>query len=136
MPWESFVINCFGRFVDEQMTLLGWGRDALAERSGLDELTIEAILDSPVLPEWPDPDALLALARAFALPVREVVLRAAEGCGLHVTGPLNPAETILLATNEELMREVRRRLALGARTGQYLSSPAQHWEADTSAPSA
>ena len=130
------MINSFGRFVDEQLTLLGWSRDDLAERSGLDDWTVAGLLDSPVLSEWPEPDVMLALARAFSLPVREVVLRAAEGCGLHVTGPLNPAETILLATNEELMREVRRRLALGARTGQYLSSPTQHWGADTGAPSA
>ena len=117
------MTNSLGVFVHEQMRLLGWSRAALVERTGLDEWTLEAILDAPILPEWPEPHAVLALARAFSLPVREVVLQAAQGCGLNVVGPLNPTETLMLASSEELMREVRRRLALGARTGQYLASP-------------
>jgi len=117
------VTNSLGTFVREQMRLLGWSRPGLVERTGLDELTLEAILDAPVLPEWPEPSVMIALARALSLPVREIVLQAAQGCGLHVVGPLNPTETLMLASSEELMKEVRRRLALGARTGQYLASP-------------
>jgi hypothetical protein len=116
------VTNSLGTFVREQLRLLGWTRDTLQERSGVDEWTLEAILDAPVLPEWPEPAAMLGLARALGLPVREIVLQAAQGCGLHVLTPLNPTETVMLASNEELMREVRRRLALGARTGQYIAS--------------
>lgn len=130
------MINSLGRFVQEQMDLLGWSRAALAAHSGLDAWTLEAVLELPVLPEWPDPDAMLSLSRVFNVPVREIVLHAAEGSGLSVMGPLSPTETMLLATNDELMREVRRRLALGARTGQYLTSPAQHWATDSGAASA
>ena len=118
------MTNSLGTFVHEQMRLLGWSRETLLHRTALDEWTVEAILDAPVLPEWPEPQAMIALARAFNLPVREVVLQAAQGCGLHVLAPLNPTETLMLASNEDLMREVRRRLALGARTGQYIASPA------------
>jgi hypothetical protein len=118
------VTNSLGTFIREQMRLLGWTRPMLVERTGLDEWTLETVLDAPVLPEWPEPHAMIALARAFSLPVREIVLQSAQGCGLHVLGPLNPTETLMLASSEELMKEVRRRLALGAKTGQYIASAA------------
>ena len=118
------MTNTLGTFIQEQLRLLGWTRDTLQDRTGLDEWTLEAILDAPVLCEWPEPSAMIALARAFGLPVREIVLQAAQGCGLHVLTPLTPTETVMLASSEELMREVRRRLALGARTGQYIASRA------------
>ncbi len=121
------MTNSLGVFVQDQMSLLGWSRASLSERTGLDRWTLEAILESPTLADWPDSDAVLALSRAFAVPVREVVLRAAEGCGLHVMEPLSPTETMLLASNDELLREVRRRLALGARTGGYLRAPQDRW---------
>ena len=117
------MTNSLGTFVHEQMRLVGWTRPTLVERSGLDAGTLEAILDAPVLAEWPEPSVMVALARALNLPLREVVLQAAQGCGLDVVGPLNPTETLMLASSEELMNEVRRRLTLGARTGQYLGSP-------------
>ncbi|GAA2737838.1 hypothetical protein GCM10009867_26660 [Pedococcus aerophilus] len=124
------MINSLGVFVQDQMSLLGWNRAVLAERTGIDEWTIATILDSHVLAGSPDTDDILALARAFSMPVREIVLRAAEGCGLHVMAPMNPTETLLLASNDELMSELRRRLALGARTGGYLAAPAQRWDVE------
>jgi hypothetical protein len=123
------VTNSFGTFVQEQLTMLGWDRAMLAERSGLDHWTIEGILDLPHLATWPDPDELQSLALALAIPVREVVLRAAQASGLDVMGPLNPTETLLLASNEELTGEVRRRLALGAVTGGYLAGPGNRVDA-------
>lgn len=124
------MINSLGVFVQDQMSLLGWNRAVLSERTGIDEWTIATILDSHVLAGSPDTDDILALARAFSMPVREIVLRAAEGCGLHVMAPMNPTETLLLASNDELMSELRRRLALGARTGGYLAAPAQRWDVE------
>lgn len=124
------MINSLGVFVQDQMSLLGWNRAALSERTGIDEWTIATILDSHVLAGSPDTDDILALARAFSMPVREIVLRAAEGCGLHVMAPMSPTETLLLASNDELMSELRRRLALGARTGGYLAAPAQRWDVE------
>jgi hypothetical protein len=116
------VTNSLGTFVREQLELLGWTRDVLAEATGLDPWTLEAILDAPALPEWPEPHAMMALARALNLPVREIVLQSAQGCGLDVLGPLNPTETLQLASSEELMREVRRRLTLGISAGQLTAT--------------
>lgn len=124
------MINSFGAFVQEQMDLLGWSRAVLSERTGIDQWMIATILDSHVLAGSPDTDDIRVLSCAFSMPVREVVLRAAEGCGLQVMAPMNPTETLLLATNDELMGELRRRLALGARTGGYLAAPAQRWDVE------
>ena len=125
------MTNSLGTFLQEQLRVLGWSRATLASRTGLDEWTLEGILDSPVLPEWPQPDEMLALSRALCLSTREIVLRTAEGSGLSVLGGIEHTEAVLLATNDELMREVRRRLALGARTGQYITSAPQHRGVDT-----
>ena len=122
------MTNSLGIFVGEQLRLLGWTRATLHQRTGIDEWTLEAILEAPVLPEWPEPHVMLAIAGALGLPVREIVLQAAQGSGLSVLTPLNPTETLMLASSEELMAEVRRRLALGARTGQYLSSVAGSYD--------
>jgi hypothetical protein len=130
------VTNSLGSFLQEQLRVLGWSRAQLATRTGLDEWTIEGILDSPVLPEWPQPDDMLALSRALCVSVREIALRAAEGCGLNVLGGIAHNDAVLLATNEELMREVRRRLALGARTGLYLTGASQQQGVDTGVQSA
>jgi lambda repressor-like predicted transcriptional regulator len=130
------VTNSLGSFLQEQLRVLGWSRAQLATRTGLDEWTIEGILDSPVLPEWPQPDDMLALSRALGVSVREIALRAAEGCGLNVLGGIAHNDAVLLATNEELMREVRRRLALGARTGLYLTGASQQQGVDTGVQSA
>lgn len=124
------MINSLGVFVQEQMDLNGWDRASLVERTGMDQWMLATILDSHVLAGSPDTDDILALARAFSMPVREVVLRAAEGCGLQVMAPLSPTETLLLASNDELMGELRRRLALGARTGGYLAAPAARWDVE------
>jgi hypothetical protein len=130
------VTNSLGSFLQEQLRVLGWSRATLATRTGIDEWTLEGILDSAVLPEWPQPDDMLALSRALCVSVREITLRSAEGCGLSVLGGIDHTEAVLLASNDELMREVRRRLALGARSGQYLSSPPQFRGVDTGASSA
>jgi hypothetical protein len=130
------VTNSLGSFLQEQLRVLGWSRAQLATRTGLDEWTIEGILDSPVLAEWPQPDEMLALSRALCVSVREIALRSAEGCGLNVLGGIAHNDAVLLATNEELMREVRRRLALGARTGLYLTGASQQQGVDTGVQSA
>jgi hypothetical protein len=128
-----FVINSLGSYVQDQLVLLGWSRLALVERSGIDDWQLEGILESPVLAEWPAPDVLLSLAKAFNVSVREVVMRAAHGCGIHVEEGLSPTETLHLISNEELMREVRRRLALGAATGGYLSKHGQRLDTESGA---
>ena len=103
------MTNSLGTFLQEQLRVLGWSRAMVA-------VTIDGVA-----------------CRALCLSTREIVLRTAEGSGLSVLGGIEHTEAVLLATNDELMREVRRRLALGARTGQYLTSAPQHRGVDTGA---
>jgi hypothetical protein len=127
------VNNAFGSYVQAQMDLLGWSRLALVERSGIDEWQLEGILEPPILAEWPTPEVMLSLAKAFTVSVRELVFRAAQGSGLYVEEGIDPTDAVHLISNEELMREVRRRLALGAATGGYLASPGHPFDADSGA---
>jgi hypothetical protein len=116
-------VNALGSYLQDQMDLLGWSRATLVARSRVDPLELDAVLDASVLAEWPQPETLMGLARVFRVPVREVVMYAAEGCGLGVLSTMPAVHTLSLTSNEDLMREVRRRLALGAATGGYLTSP-------------
>ena len=128
---EPSVTNSLGSFVQEQMRLLGWSRDALVERSGLDRWELEGILESPTLPEWPTPSVMLTLAKTFGVSVREIALVSAEGCGLYVAATSDPVAAMSHLSNEELMREVRRRLSLGAATGGYLTNPGAFVESES-----
>lgn len=127
------MTNSLGSYLQDQMSLLGWSREALVERSGLDRYEVEAILDSPVLMQWPEPEVMLSLARAFNVELRDVVLHSARACGLHVELTSEPLDSVSLVPNDELMREVRRRLTLGAATGGYLANPSQCFGADSGA---
>lgn len=124
-------VNSLGGFVQEQLVLLGWSRAALVERSGLADWEVEALLDDGVLADWPGPHVVLALAQAFHVPVRDVVLHAAQGCGLHVELDASALRAVATASNEDLLREVRRRLALGAATGSYLSAASNRLGSDS-----
>ena len=127
------MTNSLGSYVQEQMGLLGWSREALVERSGLDRYEAEAILDSPVLMQWPEPEVMLSIARAFNVELRDVVLHSARACGLHVEVIPDHVESVSTIPNDELMREVRRRLVLGAATGGYLANPSPLFGADSDA---
>lgn len=122
MTTEDSVTNSLGRYVQEQMGLLGWSREVVVERSGLDRRDLDAILEAPVLPELPEPTVMQSLASTFDVTLREVVLHAARACGLNVDAKAETADAVQRVGNEALMREVRRRLALGAATGGYLAT--------------
>ncbi|HET8594671.1 MAG TPA: hypothetical protein VFM07_05445 [Intrasporangium sp.] len=119
-------VNALGSYLQDQLDLLGWSRATLVARSRVDGYELDAILDAPMLAEWPQPETLMGLARALSVPLREVVMYAAEGCGLGVLATAPAVHTMSLTSNEDLMLEVRRRLALGAATGGYLTSPSRY----------
>jgi hypothetical protein len=84
------------------------------------------ILNKDWLADWPSSQVIDALARALHVPARELVLRAAEACGLSVEEE-GPGAGLLDSSNEDLMRELRRRLALGASAGNYLATSSSPW---------
>jgi hypothetical protein len=120
-------------------------RELLAE-TGLEENDVLSAFRSAPLAEWPKPQVITALARALGVPVRDLVLRTAEASGLAVEeqspreAETVPAPKVLDAVavcpaladvnNEDLMRELRRRLALGASTGGFLTTGTNHQLSD------
>lgn len=126
-------MNTLRGFLLDHMAQRGWDAAELAASSGLAAEEIAPLLGDETLSGWPSPAVVKGLAKALQVPCREVVLQAAEACGVPVDAPgaapvAAPAEAlveeagILQATNEVLLREVRRRLALGAASGSYLAS--------------
>lgn len=119
-------MNRLGAYVRAEMAWRNWTLTDLTRGTGLDESDLMPILSRDWLPDWPSTQVIDALARALHVPARELVLRAAEACGLSVDDEATAAG-LLDSSNEELMRELRRRLALGASAGNYLSTGSGHW---------
>lgn len=119
-------MNRLGAYVRAEMADRGWTLADLTRGTGLDESDLMPILSKDWLADWPTSQVIDALARALHVPARELVLRAAEACGLSVDLEASPAG-LADASNEQLMRELRRRLALGASAGNYLSTASSPW---------
>ena len=119
-------MNRLGAYVRAEMADRGWTLADLTRGTGLDESDLMPILSKDWLADWPSSQVIDALARALHVPARELVLRAAEACGLSVDLAASPAG-LADASNEQLMRELRRRLALGASAGNYLSTASSPW---------
>ena len=139
-------MNSLGAYLREEMAWRDWDFRELLAQTGLEENDVLSAFRSAPLAEWPSPQVISALARALGVPVRDVVLRAAEASGLAVEQQVPrdaervPAPAVLDAAavcpaladvnNEDLMRELRRRLALGASTGGFLTTGTNHQLSD------
>jgi transcriptional regulator with XRE-family HTH domain len=119
-------MNRLGTFVRAEMDLRSWTLTDLTRGTGLDESDLMPILSKDWLADWPSSQVIDALARALHVPARELVLRAAEACGLSVEEEGQVAG-LADSSNEDLMRELRRRLALGASAGNYLATASSPW---------
>jgi transcriptional regulator with XRE-family HTH domain len=119
-------MNRLGAYVRAEMADREWALSDLTRGTGLDESDLMPILSKDWLADWPSSQVIDALARALHVPARELVLRAAEACGLSVDLEAS-ADGLADASNEQLMRELRRRLALGASAGNYLATAPSPW---------
>lgn len=119
-------MNRLGAYVRAEMEWRNWTLTDLTKGTGLDESDLLPILSKDWLADWPSSQVIDAIARALHVPARELVLRAAEACGLSVEDE-GTAAGLLDSSNEELMRELRRRLALGASSGNYLATGSSPW---------
>lgn len=119
-------MNRLGAYIRAEMAWRNWTLTDLTKGTGLDESDLMPVLSKDWLADWPSSQVIDALARALHVPARELVLRAAEACGLSVEEEAAGAG-LADASNEELMRELRRRLALGASAGNYLSTASSPW---------
>ena len=119
-------MNRLGAYVQAEMDWRGWTLAELTKAAGLAESDLMPILTRDWLADWPSSQVVDAVARALHVPARELVLRAADACGLSVDEE-GPGATLADSSNEELMRELRRRLALGASAGNYLTTSSSTW---------
>lgn len=111
-------MNALAGYLYNNLRRLGWGVDDLAAASGLSRSTILELLDpAEELTALPDFGTVDALVSALDVDRTEVVLRAAEACGLSTSPVATPQPTLKTATNSQLVSELRRRLANGARSG-------------------
>jgi hypothetical protein len=115
-------MNALAGYLYAELRAYGWGVDDLAARSELPRATILSLLDpAEERSMLPDPDTVRAVADALGVERTELVLAAARACGLATVRAGRPEPTLRTATNAELIRELRRRLASGARAGALLS---------------
>jgi transcriptional regulator with XRE-family HTH domain len=114
-------MNSLGQYLQGHLTKRGWAPSDLARRSGVAESEILPLLEGEALAEWPSPAAVMGMAKALKVPARDVVLMAAAACGIDPGAAPRVQSDVARATNDELLREVRRRLALGASRGTYLA---------------
>jgi hypothetical protein len=116
-------MNSLGRYVHSEMAWRDWSLSDLAAHAGLAEDDLLPLFNAGPLADWPSSRVISALADALRVPSRELVLQAAEGCGLPVQAETVGAE-LVRASNAELLQELRRRLAMGADAGGHLSTSA------------
>ena len=114
-------MNSLGAYVREEMAWRDWDFAELQTRTGLDEEELLALFVGERLADWPSARVLHALGNALGMSTRELVLLSAQATGLAVE-PETGGSDLSEVSNEVLMRELRRRLALGASTGGYLST--------------
>lgn len=118
-------MNCLGAFVREEMAWRDWDLAELMAQTSLSEDELLELFDGEQLADWPSLRVVRALGKAFRVSAQDVVLLAAQACGLAVERE-TPSADLSAVGNEELMRELRRRLALGASTGNYMTTKRGH----------
>jgi hypothetical protein len=119
-------MNALAGYLYGQLRAHGWGVDELASRSGLSRATILSLLDpAEERSMLPDCITVEAVAEALGVDRIDVVLAAAEACGLATARASRPEPTLRTATNAQLIRELRRRLATGAAAGSVPRQRAQ-----------
>ena len=130
-------MNSLGTYIRDEMERRQWALGDLTRWASLDEADLLPLFDPDPLPDLPSSRVIHELADALGVSVQAMVLRCAEACGLPLeresvgataegrqgrAGVDDVATALSSVSNEELMRELRRRLALGASTGSYLAS--------------
>lgn len=115
-------MNSLSQYVWTQMHQQGLRPAELAARAGVSVEAVSDLLAGETLKDMPPVELLSGVADALGARVDDVVLKAAKACGLAVQVKAAASAALSAVPNEELLREVRRRLALGASAGGYLAS--------------
>jgi hypothetical protein len=111
------MANKLAVLIEERLAVKGWSVGDLMRETTLDPGTLSGLLGPEVLPDMPDGDTVDKLAAGLGLSAVHVVLHAVEACGL-ATSPMGDRQAALRnASDADLVRELRRRLAAGRNSG-------------------
>jgi hypothetical protein len=110
-------MNELGELVEGQLAVKGWTLGDLLPRIGITAGEALNLFGPASLTTLPDGSVMSALAAALDLPFQEVVLAAASACGVPRTVTAGREVMLHEATNDQLWRELRRRLIAGRHHG-------------------
>jgi transcriptional regulator with XRE-family HTH domain len=111
------MANELAVLIENRLAKKGWSVTDLVRETGLTAGTVAELLGPRELPGMPDGDTVERLATALGIPPRRVVLRAVEACGMATSWAGDREHGLRTASDEELMRELRRRLLAGRSSG-------------------
>lgn len=99
--------------IEDRLRELRWSVPRFTLESGLSVDVVVDLVGREQLPVMPDEDTLRKIATALDLPYRQLVVAAGIACGLPKDHEDEPAFVMRFVTNQELLNELRRRLARG-----------------------
>lgn len=106
------MTNAYSAFVAREMERRGITQTQLADATGMTKQNIGRIVNDsrPRLKQRPDPETVDALARGLNVPEGAIWLAVAEAMGIPISESVQFTREVDEATNEELLREIARRL--------------------------
>lgn len=99
--------------IEDRLAVLGLTVSTLIRETGLEPGVVAGLLGPDRLTAMPDSETVAALAEGLQVPALRVVLAAVAGCGLATTPVGDRDRALLEASDGDLIRELRRRLAAG-----------------------
>jgi hypothetical protein len=107
------MANELGTVIENRLRDKGWSISRFTLESGVSADLVAGLIGPEQLPSMPDEQTLVRLSEVLDLPFRQLVIAAAVACGIPRNQEGEPTFALRLATNEELLKELRRRLVRG-----------------------
>lgn len=107
------MANELGTVIENRLRDKGWSLSRFTLESGVSADLVAALIGPEQLASMPDEQTLVRLSEVLDLPFRQLVIAAAVACGIPRNQEGEPTFALRLATNEELLKELRRRLVRG-----------------------
>lgn len=107
------MANELAVLIADRLAVKDWQVGDLVRESGLDAASIADLLGPNELPGMPSKETVERLALALGVPAQYVVMAAVRGCGLATSAVGDRPGALRAASDDELLRELRRRLVAG-----------------------
>lgn len=107
------MANELAELIENRLAVKDWSVADLVRETGMDAGQLTDLLAPRELPGMPDRDVVQRLATALDVREQVVVMAAARGCGLATSAVGDRTGALRAASDEDLLRELRRRLVAG-----------------------